>query len=75
VAVSERPNITILDVDQTYPNSFFTVVVFAENAGKFGDLQKLTNKSVEISGTITEYRNKPEIILESPAQIKVVDGK
>jgi len=29
--------------------------------------------SVEISGTITEYRNKPEIVLESPDQVKVVE--
>jgi len=30
---------------------------------------------VAISGTITEYRNKAEIILESPTQIKVSGGK
>ena len=75
VAVSQRPTITILDLDQSYPNSYFTAVVFRVNAGKFGDLQKLIDQNVEISGTITEYRNKPEIILESAAQIKVVNGK
>ena len=75
VAVSQRPAITILDLDQAYPNSYFTAVVFAENTGKFGDLKKFANQNVEISGTIIEYRNKPEIILTSPAQIKVVPGK
>ena len=44
-------------------------------SGQFKDLQKLANQNVEISGTVTEYRNKPEIILESPDQIKVVDQK
>ena len=75
VAVSQRPTITILDIDQAYPNAYFTAVIFPANAGKFGDLKKFANQNVEISGTIIEYRNKPEIILESPAQIKVVPGK
>ena len=71
VAVTARPTITILEVDQAYPNAFFTAVVFPENAGKVGDLKKFANQNVEISGSITEYRNKPEIILESAEQIKV----
>lgn len=75
VAVSQRPTITILDIDQAYPNSYFTAVIFPANAGKFGDLKKLKDQNVEIRGTIIEYRNKPEIILESPAQIKVVPGR
>jgi hypothetical protein len=75
VEVSARPTITILDLDQPYPNTPFTAVIFPENFGQFGDLQKLKNQNVEISGTVTEYRNKPEIILETPSQIKVVDGK
>ncbi len=71
VAVTERPTITILELDKAYPNAFFTAVVFPENAGKFGDLKKFAEQNVEISGTIIQYRNKPEIILESPDQIKV----
>jgi len=39
--------------------------------GQFGDLQKLQNQSVEISDTITEYHDKPEIILESTNQLTV----
>jgi len=74
VEVSVRPTITILDLDQPYPNTLFTAVVFPENAGQFGDLQRFKNQNVEISGTVTEYRNKPEIILESPGQIKTAAG-
>ena len=75
VEVNVRPNITMLNLDQPFPGSPFTAVVFPENIGQFGDLRKLNNQSVEISGTVTEYRNKPEIILETPSQIKVVDAK
>ena len=70
VQVSVRPTITMLDIDKPYPNSPFTAVIFPENVGEFGALQKLKNQSVEISGIITEFRGKPEIILESPNQVK-----
>jgi hypothetical protein len=36
--------------------------------------KKLKDRRVEISGTIVEYHGKPEIILDSTNQIKVVGG-
>jgi hypothetical protein len=75
VQVTVRPNVAILNLDQASPDSPFTAVIFQENVSQFGDLQKLKNQLVEINGTITEYRGKPEIILESPNQIKVVGSK
>jgi DNA/RNA endonuclease YhcR with UshA esterase domain len=75
VEVSVRPTITILDLDQPYPNTLFTAVVFPENASQFGDLQRFKNQNVEISGTVTEYRGKPEVILETPGQIKALEIK
>jgi hypothetical protein len=73
--VSVRSTVKILDVDGSGRAAPFTAVIFSANAGAFGDVERFNNQSVEIKGTITEYRNKPEIILESPGQIKVVDGK
>jgi len=52
-----------------------TAAIFQENVGLFRDVQKLEGQNVEISSAVTEYRNKPEIVLESPDQIKVVDWK
>ena len=75
VEVTIRPNVTILNLDQASPDSPFTAVIFQENVSQFGDLQKFKGQAVEINGTITEYHDKPEIILESPGQIKVVEGK
>ena len=75
VQVSIRPNVAILSMDKPYADSPFTAVVFEENIGHFGDLQKLKGQNVEVSGTVTEYRSKPEIILESTNQIKVVEGQ
>ncbi|HSY42537.1 MAG TPA: hypothetical protein VK811_01415, partial [Candidatus Acidoferrum sp.] len=56
-------------------NAPFSAVIFQENISQFGDLQKLQGQNVEISGTVTEYRNKPEIILDSPSQIKMISGQ
>lgn len=73
--VSVRPTITFINLDQPGRNSPFTAVIFPDNVSLFGDVQKLQGQNVEISGTITEYHDKPEIILESPNQVKVMDGK
>jgi hypothetical protein len=75
VQVSEHPTVTILDIDRPNPDTPFTAIIFSENSGAFGDLNKLQNQSVEISGDITEYHGRPEIILESTNQIKMVEGK
>ena len=75
VGVSIRPTVAILDLDKPYPDTPFTAVIFQENAAQFGDVQKLQNRNVEISGTVTEYRGRPEIILESPDQLKTVGDK
>ena len=72
--VSVRPSVAFLNIDGPFPNSPFTAVIFPANLDQFEDLQKFNNQNVEISGTITEYRGKPEIILESINQVKVVGG-
>ncbi len=73
VQVSVRATIAILDLDQRYPDTPMTAVVFDNNIGAFGDFQKYKGHQVAIHGTITEYHNKPEIVLESPEQIKITD--
>jgi len=72
ITIGEEVNFINLDgVGRSAP---FTAIIFPDNADKFGDLNRFQNQQVEISGTVTEYHNKPEIILETPDQIKVVPG-
>jgi len=73
VSVSVRSSIALLNLDQPYPNSPFTAVVFDDNFGKFDDIKKYEGHQVAISGTITQYHGKPEVVLESPDQIKITD--
>jgi DNA/RNA endonuclease YhcR with UshA esterase domain len=55
-----------------FPHNKFAAVIFKADAKKFGRLNTYEGKVVEISGRIREYNGKPEIILDSLTQIKIV---
>jgi hypothetical protein len=73
--VTVRPSITFINLDGAGQDAPFTAVIFPENSDKFKDVQKLQGQSVEISGTVTDYHTKPEIILERADQIRVAGQK
>ena len=72
VQVTLRPTIVFINLDKPFPNSPFAAVIRSEDTNRFSSLAALEGKSVEIQGKIKEYRNKPEIILESADQLKVL---
>ncbi len=71
--VTIRPKVIFLNLDQPFPNSPFTVVMFP---GKYlADVKALEGKSIEIRGKIKNYHDKPEIALDSTNQLTVFDSK
>ena len=54
---------------------YFTAVIFASDFKKFPAHPEdhYLNRTVRVNGLIKEYQGKPEIILKSPAQIKIVE--
>jgi len=70
--VTVRPGIVFLNMDQPYPDSPFTLVIFPDNAAQFGDLEALNGRDVEAAGKIKKYHDKPEIVLESTNQLKIL---
>lgn len=51
----------------------FTVVIFAQDIKKFADTPlNLKGKSIEVHGSIGDYQGKPQMIINSPNQIKVL---
>jgi hypothetical protein len=65
-----RSRPTFLDFGKPYPNEVFTAVIFGVDRAKFGTPETtLQGKRVCISGTIREYRSKPEIILNETSQL------
>jgi hypothetical protein len=67
-----RGNI-FLNIDGIYPDNPFTAVIFKSDADKFPNIKSLEGKTIIVTGQIKLYRNKPEIILNSPNQIKLVN--
>ena len=63
-----------LNFERPFPNNTFTAVIFSNKTNLFPDLDKLKDKTVEISGKIADYRGHPEIILTSTNQLKVIDS-
>lgn len=71
-AHSSKGHPTFLNLDKQYPNQIFTVVIWGENRSKFGKLEEdYKGKRICVSGKITAYAGKPEIVASDPKQIKV----
>jgi hypothetical protein len=61
---------TFLDFGKPYPQQVFTAVIFGANRAKFGTPETaMQGKRVCVSGSIREYRGRPEIILSDPSQL------
>jgi len=71
VDVVEREKVAYLNFDKKYPKNSMSGTIFQSSFDKFGDLSKYKNKTVEITGKVTEFNGKPQIIMNSPNQIKI----
>jgi DNA/RNA endonuclease YhcR with UshA esterase domain len=70
VFTSDNDN-TFLNFGAAHPRQVFSATVFERYASGFNDLHRLEGKRVRITGKIRLYQNKPQIILESPSQLKI----
>jgi DNA/RNA endonuclease YhcR with UshA esterase domain len=58
-----------LNMGGKYPNQAFTAFIPSARAAQFPQPQQYEGGTVALSGKITLYRGKPEIIVTSPSQI------
>jgi DNA/RNA endonuclease YhcR with UshA esterase domain len=58
-----------LNMGGKYPNQAFTAFIPSSSAGQFSQPQQYEGRTVAVSGKITLYRGKPEIVVTSPTQI------
>ena len=65
---SNKGNI-FLNMGGKYPNQAFTAWIPSASAGQFSNPQQYEGKTVAVSGKITLYRGKPEIIVTNVSQI------
>jgi DNA/RNA endonuclease YhcR with UshA esterase domain len=71
VFVSKKGTV-FFNIDGVYPNHPFTAVIFRGDVADFPRVNRYQGATVEITGIIKMYQGKPEIILKSPNQIKVI---
>ena len=70
VYTSSKGNV-FLNFEYPYPNEVFSGVIFSSSAAQFGDLTAYQGKQVQVTGQIRLYKGKPEIILQSPNQLRI----
>jgi DNA/RNA endonuclease YhcR with UshA esterase domain len=58
-----------LNMGGNYPNQTFTAFIPSASAAQFPNPHQYEGQTVAVSGKITLYHGKPEIIVNSPSQI------
>jgi len=62
---------TFLDFCGDYHDCPFSSVIFSSDKRKFGNLQTLAGRQIEIRGRISVYQGRPEIVIRDPEQIRM----
>jgi hypothetical protein len=60
---------TLLDLGKPHPNAIFTAVIYGESRAKFGSPETSLRDKRCVTGQITYYQGKPEIVLTEPSQL------
>lgn len=63
-----------LNFEKPFPAHVFQAVIFSANTNLFPDVAKLKGKTIEITGKIAAYRERPQIVLTATNQLKVVEA-
>ena len=67
-AVSSRGEPTFINLDSTYPNQVFTILVWGNDRKNVGELPRV-GTHVCASGVIKEYGGVPEIVVRTSGQL------
>ena len=65
-----RTGNTFLDFCQDYRTCPFSSVIFSADKGKFGNLESLQGRRVEIRGDVVSYHGHAEIVIREPQQVR-----
>lgn len=70
--VYKTEKVAYLNFVEKFPDNPFSGVIFANKFKDFGDMNIYEGKNVELTGRITVYKEKPQIILDNPEQVKII---
>ena len=68
-AYTSASGTVFLDFCKSYKTCPFSAVIFADDAKKFGDLSRYNGSVVTLTGKISSYQGKAEIVLSDPNQL------
>jgi DNA/RNA endonuclease YhcR with UshA esterase domain len=70
--VYKTDRVAYLNFVEKFPQNPFSGVIFANKFDVFGDLNIYEGKNVSLTGRVTVYKEKPQIILDSKEQVKIL---
>ena len=73
--VNKTEKIVRINLEARFPKQELTLVIFSSNFSKFEEVEKLEGKTVRVTGKVTEYQKRPQIVLDSKEQLKVQEAK
>ena len=63
---------TLMNLDMPYPQQIFTIVIWGTDRTKFGNPERTyRDKNVCVSGKITIHHEIPEIVINTPGQLRI----
>lgn len=68
-AYTSKTGTVFLDFCASYKTCPFSGVIFADDVKQFGDLSRYAGQTVTLTGKISSYQGKAEIVLSSPTQL------
>jgi hypothetical protein len=69
--IYQSEKVAYLNFVEKFPNNPFTAVIFARQFSDFPEIDNYRNRKVEVTGRVSMYKGKPQIILNSPKQLKM----
>ncbi|RKR81176.1 hypothetical protein BDD43_1320 [Mucilaginibacter gracilis] len=71
------PGLTLLDIGGAHPNETLVLLIKGDDRKKFTGNPEDTfkGKAVTVTGTIIDYKGKPEIVITETTQIKLNEAK
>ncbi len=70
-AYAANSGTVFLDFCKNYKTCSFSGVIFSGDISAFGDLSRYVDKTITLTGEISSYQGKAEIILSSPSQLSL----
>lgn len=68
-AYTSKTGTVFLNFCKNYKSCTFAGVIFADDANKFGDLSRYVGSTITLTGKISSYKGRAEIILSKPNQL------